>query len=262
VRLLDACGLETQLSQKGRTAYVDANANAGLEDTLGDSGAPYVVKSPWSYIFIDRLLARRDILIDACIIPVRRLEDVAVSRVVLEMQSLYEHHFEQMDRSGGVWTEWGVVPGGITYSLDPAEQSKRLALGFHKLIETLVKADVPVLMLDFPRFATDAIYAYRKLAGVLPEFDLSEFRAIFARIANPESIRVEREAARPDSAPAPTVGLDLPSLDQLEARALRRIVRKLQEHSAALETEVERLKVSRSSFEGEPSPTSASKYEP
>jgi hypothetical protein len=62
VRVLDACGFETEISRHHDSVFWDQKANAGIESipVVGDDH-PYVVKSPFSYQFIRELLARPDI---------------------------------------------------------------------------------------------------------------------------------------------------------------------------------------------------------
>ncbi|MEJ1973318.1 MAG: hypothetical protein WDM96_12905 [Lacunisphaera sp.] len=63
-----------------------------------------------------------------------------------------------------------------------------LAENFHQLIETLVAHDIPHGFLHFPRFASDADYAYAKLRPVLGNIEREHFRACFAQIARPDLI--------------------------------------------------------------------------
>jgi hypothetical protein len=87
VRYLSELGLDTHISRNG-CAHWDSNANAGLEDAPLASGAgqlPYVVKSPWIGEYIDQILAKREIKIDAVIVPMRDLMEVAASRTIVPL---------------------------------------------------------------------------------------------------------------------------------------------------------------------------------
>ena len=141
VRILDACGLDTELSS-GSTRAWDETANAGLETLPISKNAPYVVKSPWAYQFIDQLLDRGDVSLDAVIIPLRPLAEATASRVILELR--HEH-----EASGGVfdttWRERGYTPGAVVYSLEPLDQARVLAHSLYRLIERLIARDVPFL---------------------------------------------------------------------------------------------------------------------
>src|SRR5260370_29541224 len=69
VKYLTECGLETHISRNEK-AYWEENAMAGLEDLpLAGSDSPYVVKTPWLFECVDDLVKRKDIAIDAVIIP-------------------------------------------------------------------------------------------------------------------------------------------------------------------------------------------------
>jgi hypothetical protein len=127
VQYLSECGLDTPQSRYP-DARLDEHANAGLEDLpMLDLDHPYVLKSPWLYEFVERLLARDDIRIDAVIIPMRDIVEAAASRVTLSLRerfgdtNLHEEHT--------LWETWGTTPGGVVYSLNPLDQARLLAMG-------------------------------------------------------------------------------------------------------------------------------------
>jgi hypothetical protein len=193
VRYLAECGLETHLSS-GKQQW-DEEANAGLEDVpvLGDS-CPYVAKSPWLYEFVDDLLARSDIQLDGVIIPVRDLAQAAASRAILELRARHAS-VDWMDDLK-TWETWGVTAGGTLYSLNPIDQARILAVGFHKVIQLLVRHDIKIALLDFPRLIQDPDYLYGKLAPLLPA-TLTREAAIAAhrKVADPAKVRVGAELA-------------------------------------------------------------------
>ncbi|MEI7295340.1 hypothetical protein WCQ02_24630 [Paraburkholderia tropica] len=166
VQYLTACGLDTH-SSRHPDEQLEEHANAGLEDLpIGDgANLPYLIKTPWLYEFIDRLIAQEDVVIDAVIITMRDIVEAATSRVMLEMRgrlgndALVEEHTR--------WETWGTTPGGLVYSLNPVDQARILALGFYQVIHALVKHDIPVVFLDFPRFIEDGNYLYDQLKSVL-----------------------------------------------------------------------------------------------
>jgi hypothetical protein len=169
VRYLDALGLDTHLSRGSDVFWSDA-ANAGLEDlplVQERDNLPYVVKSPWIGEFINQILREDEFTIDAVLIPIRDLEDAASSRVILELQNIYEksNWMLSMDQT---WDEWGVTPGGVVYSLDPVDQERLLAVKFVRLIQSLVRANVKLVLLDFPRIVEDPVYLFSKLSDLLP----------------------------------------------------------------------------------------------
>ncbi len=168
VQLFTALGLDTgYTADNWREDYLD-HCEAGLEWDLEDPASPYIVKNPGLCQTLPAALARERIIIDCAFIPVRRLEDAALSRI----------------RVGGQ----GRTPGGLAGTSDPREQKARLAEGFHQLVETLVAHDIPHVFLHFPRFASDARYAFAKLRPVLGAIGEEEFTACFARVARPDLI--------------------------------------------------------------------------
>ncbi|SCK37876.1 hypothetical protein VAR608DRAFT_3505 [Variovorax sp. HW608] len=194
VEYLAACGLDTQLARKGRHAYDDA-ANAGLEDLLiGEPDAPYVCKSPWLYEFVERLLADGEVIIDAVIVPMRSLVEASTSRVVNEMRARYAT--TAMPDDCKQWASWGSTPGGVVYSLNPIDQARLLALGFHELLHVLIRRNIPVVLLDFPRFVEDHDYLYESLDSVLGHrVDRVSAQRAHERLAMPAKVRVGRELA-------------------------------------------------------------------
>ena len=230
VRWLAAAGLRTHLASHD-TPMWDDDANAGLEDlpVSSDRQAPYVMKSPWLVEVIDDVLNNPGIALDGVIIPVRDLTEAATSRVVRELQSALRGN-PWMNTLGRSFEQWGTTPGGVVYSLDPVDQARLLAVSFHRLVQRLVKADIPIVLLDFPRLALDADYLFYKLRRFVPA-TIAQAREAHAALADPDKIRVGQElaatqepaAAQGDGAPAPRC--EAP--DRLEVAALRREVRRL-----------------------------------
>lgn len=195
VRYLDALGLETHISKSGDGQW-SAAANAGLEDAPFASSAdalPYVVKTPWVCEFIDQLIADETIAIDALIIPVRDLGDAASSRIILELRDIYENA-DWMTSYKETWLHRGGVAGGVVFSLDPVDQERILAVGFARVVQRLVSADIPLVLLDFPRIVEDADYLFDKLCPFLPgTADRAAAREKHREIADLDKVRVGRE---------------------------------------------------------------------
>ncbi|WP_152535703.1 hypothetical protein [Bradyrhizobium sp. Ai1a-2] len=229
VQYLTELGLETNLSRNGEHAFWDEAANAGLEDlaiptTFAD--LPYVVKSPWLYQHIGELIESNAVRIDLVIVPVRNLVDAATSRAVVELRAVHQNA-PWMTQFNKTWEHWALTPGGLLFSLNPLDQARLLAVGFHTLIEKLVRADIPILFLDFPRLAEDGAYLFSKLRPWLPA-EISEQQGLAAhqRSADPKKIRVrhgtsaqEKPEATYSALPLPTVAYEDQSvLDQLAIR--------------------------------------------
>jgi hypothetical protein len=238
VRYLTGLGLDTHLSRRGEAGDWHEQAQAGFEDpflsTIG-SHLPYVVKSPWSYQLIEDALADPEIQIDAVIVPVRNLAEAAASRSVVQLQAVHQEA-PWMTQMTSTWEDWGSTPGGVIFSLCPLDQMRLLAVGFHRLLEHLVRADVPIVLLSFPRFATDSDYLYGKLAPVLPiALSVTQAREVHAATFSPDQIRLERELDQ-ETGPSWTYGAFAgPTLQALDNAALKRELDRRRNQLAAAE---------------------------
>ena len=232
VRFLAAMGLDTHLARSGDEQWDDA-ANAGFEDIpIPDASSclPYVVKTPMLTELIDDVLGNPAIHVDAVIIPIRDLVEAAASRTVLEQQALHQPH-PWMAGLGCMVETWGITPGGTLFSLNPIDQGRLLAVGLHRLIERLTKADVPIVFLDFPRLIEDPAYLFAKLRILLPaDATLEQALSAHAQFADPNKVRIGREllvASRATAASETYQGPTYPDLHALEAIAVRRELRQL-----------------------------------
>jgi hypothetical protein len=223
VKYLTRLGLETKLSRNRDVIDWDDAAQAGLEDVMRPNASfPYVIKSPWSFQVIDEVLRRGDMQFDAVIVPMRDLTEAAASRTIVEMQAMYRDLPWMGDLSRG-WEYAGHTPGGVIYSLSPVDQARLLAVGFHQLLLRLVQAEVPLVLLEFPRLIEDAGYLVRKLLPVLPG-GISEAAARDAHriMADRSMVRVGRELQRDETGDG--FHLDFPPPEKLERLALLRLV--------------------------------------
>lgn len=94
------------------------------------------------------------------------------------------------------WETWCHTGGGTVFSINPIDQGRLLAVGLHTLLERLVAADIPVVLLAFPRMATDWRYLFRKLRRFLPaSVDVDAARSVHHRIADLAKVRVGAELA-------------------------------------------------------------------
>jgi hypothetical protein len=222
VRYLAGLGLDTHLGRRGEADWDEA-ANAGLEDTLlpgmAADALPYVVKSAWLHEWIDDALAQGSAFrVDAVIVPVRPLHEAAASRVVLEMRAIHEKAPWMAERERS-WDQWGGAAGGGVFSLHPLDQARVLAVGFHHLLERVVRADVPLVLLDFPRLVLDADYLFERIAPVVslpPGMDLAQARNVHRRVADASKVRIDSELG------APGAGPQAPGLEALDQVAIRR----------------------------------------
>lgn len=248
VRFLTALGLETHISRSGEDPWDEA-AQAGLEDlpvTGGLEDLPYIFKTPWAYQFIDQILADPAIAFDAVIMPMRDLTEATASRAIVQLQAIHSQApwMAQMDHT---WDDWCDTAGGTVFSLDPIDQSRLLAVGFHRLVNRLVQAEVPLIFVAFPRLVQDTDYLVEKLRPILPAaLSFDEARRWHRQIADATLVRVGRELRRNTPPEAIRPGLAMPSLEDLDNAALRREIARLRDRLAA--TEAERLALARSRF--------------
>ncbi|MBV8401518.1 MAG: hypothetical protein JOZ17_22765 [Acetobacteraceae bacterium] len=238
VKYLTGLGLDTHLSRRGEAADWYEQAQAGFEDPFLSticSDLPYVVKSPWSYQLIEHALADPEIQIDAVIVPVRNLVEAAASRSVVQLQALHQEA-PWMTQMTSTWEDWASTPGGVIFSLNPIDQMRLLAVGFHRLLEHLVRADVPIVLLSFPRFARDSDYLYGKLAPVLPiALSVTQAREVHATTFSADQIRLERELDQ-ETGPSFTYGaFGSPTVQALDNAALKRELDRRRNQLAAAE---------------------------
>ena len=181
VQLLTALGFDTGFSDI--RSHIYPHCNAGMELDILDPSAPYIVKSPWLCDHLDEVLRGGGIVIDHAIVPVRDLYAAAQSRrdVISRVDpSLY----------GGP----DKVPGGLWHTTRPEDQEKILTEQLYKLIYTLAKYDVPLVLLYFPRLVKDPEYLYRKLAFLLGDISYSTFLTAFQEVSRPELIHESQKS--------------------------------------------------------------------
>jgi hypothetical protein len=197
VKILSACGLETELDRT-KDPFWDDIANAGLETIpLVGEEHPYVLKSPWLYQFLDELVHRDDIKLDSLIVPIRDLRDATASRIIVELQKMHRST-PALDKLLVGWRDWGLTPGGMTYSLEPIDQARILGQSLHLLLEKALEHEIPICLLKFPKFAGDSLYLYSRLQGLIPSrVDRTQFEEIFRSVVSPEQIRVSSEIGKP-----------------------------------------------------------------
>ncbi|MDR3533762.1 MAG: hypothetical protein P4L90_24770 [Rhodopila sp.] len=218
--------MDTHLARAGSAAGWDDWAHAGLEDMpLPNAGdLPYVIKSPFTYQIIHDVIARGNLQFDAVVIPMRDLSEAAASRSIIEIQALHRSNPWMADLEQ-TWEHIGHTWGGIVYSTSPIDQARLLAVGFHQLLDQLVKADIPVILLSFPRLIEDGEYLYRKLASVLPEaISVDQARLAHAEVADPSKVRVGTEIRGKADGSAQGFTLTGPGRGSLERVALTRIL--------------------------------------
>jgi hypothetical protein len=191
VQLLTRLGLDTGFS--GIDEKVDSRARAGMEWSLDDPAAPYIVKSPWLCFSLERHLDSGRFVIDHAFVPVRELKAAAASRIAVSRTAEQEGAVRE-----GASNE---VAGGLWCTRDPSQQAAVLAKLFHHLIRLLTVYEIPHTFLDFPRFIRDPAYLERKLAPIMPATLPEPFRGAFRQVVRPELVGNFRTNGRPKRLP-------------------------------------------------------------
>lgn len=156
VQIFTKLGFDTGFSKDEVLDKVDGISRAGLEidPYKHKAGLPHVIKAPALADRLDELLALPDFEIEAAIVPVRDLYAAAESR---------RRVFNLAKRAG---LDARKHPGSLWKTRKPKEQEGQLAEQFFHLVHSVVRADRPIYLLDFPRFARDPDYLYDKLKPI------------------------------------------------------------------------------------------------
>jgi hypothetical protein len=240
VQYLNGVGLETHLSRANGASDWHDQAQAGYEDLplyTDERRPPYVIKWPWAYQVVDQILNDPHIKLDAVLVPMRDLVDAAASRSIMQLQAMHQTA-PWLSEIETPWEHWGTAEGGVIFSVNPVDQARLLAVGFHQLLWRLTHADVPVVLISFPRFLTDSDYLFAKIRNLLPA-DVSEAQArdVHAAVFDPEKARTDREL---DGSFGPTLepdGSDRSSTTVLDNIALKRELKRLRREIEALQAQ-------------------------
>ena len=172
VYLLTHLGLDT--GYQAESIELPAAERAGFEVDIREPCSRYIVKSPWICEYIDEVLTNPLIRIDHVIVPVRSFSAAAASRAYVQ-----EYLTGSADGEA-------LVPGGLWGTAQAGEQEIVLRNRFTSLMEGLVRHDVPITFLWYPRHVQDAAYLYKKLAFLLGGRDFASFLDVFERVRRPE----------------------------------------------------------------------------
>jgi hypothetical protein len=171
VRLFDALGFDAGVE---RLEYSEA-AHAGLEADLLDPVAPYVVKHPGLTDKLPGLLDSGQVdarSIDWLVVPLRNLEESAASRIKIAAERRDFH-----------------APGGMFGTKSPRWQAAWLAEATYRLFQAAARHELPTIVLEYPRFARDAQYAYRRLEPMLGGRSAEEFETAWNTVVDPSLVR-------------------------------------------------------------------------
>jgi hypothetical protein len=188
VQILDELGLDTGL-REGKLSPYGPSVRAGLECRVDDPDAPTVVKDMTLGFRIREVLAAGQVDIGHVILPDRRLDVAAASRI----------------RASG----YGRRPfrrGALTGTLRATEQARVLADMRREILSALEDFHVPHTVLEFPRFAIDAPYTHARLAPLLAGATVEDVQRALDACVHPDMIheaplsRRERWATRATTA--------------------------------------------------------------
>lgn len=164
VELLTALGLDTGFTTDDFP--VSAEGKAGLEWTTLELPSARIFKSPAFCDLVDDFIARGGRL-DHAIIPVRDFSAAAASRIRVQ---------RALTGSGDGAAR---VDGGLWDTEESEGQEAVLRHKFTRLVTALVRHDIPMCFLAFPRLVQDADYLYAKLRFLMPAVDFATFRQVF-----------------------------------------------------------------------------------
>ena len=171
VQLLGALGFETGAD---RLAFSE-QAHAGLESDVLADDAPHVVKNPaltWQLRGLIESGRLDPATVEWLIVPLRSLSESAASRVKIAAEQRSVHP------SGGLFgTNW------------PRKQRDWLAEATYGLFETAALFELPLIVLEYPRFARDAAYAARRLKPLLHGRSHVDFEAAWRSVVDPTLVR-------------------------------------------------------------------------
>ena len=170
VQILDELGLDTGLAEGKLSAY-GPTARAGFESRIDDPDAPTVVKDMTLGFRFREVLDHCDVAIGHVLLPDRRLDIAAASRV----------------RAAG----YGSRPfrrGALTGTLRATEQEEVLAGMRAEIVAVLEERGIPHTFIDFPRFATDATYTHDRLRPVVPDASLADVERALRQTVRPDMI--------------------------------------------------------------------------
>ena len=178
VQFFSALGLDTGFTPEQALHEVDPFSKAGLERWLSEERRPYIIKNPRLVDEIEEALNSGEISIDAAIIPMRDLFSAAESR---------REVYRGAEKRGAAAL---AQPGTLWKTTKAHKQEAVLAVQFYRFLHPLVRHQVPIYFLDFPRFAGDPDYLIQSLAPFLKQQGVGDdaARRALLQAARPELI--------------------------------------------------------------------------
>lgn len=173
IQILTNLGLDTGFHNSRDVGYYPT-ARAGMEWDIYDRCGPTIIKSPFLCDHVDDLLAA-GFKFRHVIVPIRDIASAAASRRLVQFQTTGR-------------TDGDPVAGGLWGTKVGDDQENVLARKFAALIEALVRNELPMTFVNFPRITKDEHYLFEKLGPVFPEVKSKQFHEAFQAVARPELI--------------------------------------------------------------------------
>jgi hypothetical protein len=206
VHLLTALGVDTGFTLEEIPREIYSDANAGLEWDPRDPRAPYLIKNPLFFALAQEMLENSKIYIDHVFIPIRNIDDVALSRIAVS--TLAKNNMGAVPLT---------APGGMVEVDSEDSQTNILSAQLIELLLTLSKHDVPITLIHFPTLVTDPEYLYKKLAPLISRVPFSEFLAHFEAIAKPDLVSTFEEGTKQESIQETVAKLQITNFDLRES---------------------------------------------
>lgn len=178
VQVFTALDFDTGYTLDEALSRVDPISQAGLEVNLRKGKRHHVMKAPALADHMSAMLDEPGFEVEAAIVPMRDLFAAAESR-----RNVY-------DRAQSAGKDPRNHPGSLWKTDNPAEQEAHLALQFYRFVQPLIAKDVPLYLIDFPRFVGDGAYLHRSLRPMLDSYGVTEklLSEALARVARPEAV--------------------------------------------------------------------------
>lgn len=171
VQILTDIGLDTGFAPDHP---VDDRIHAGLEFKIESPNAPRIVKDPNLSRRLGGLLDAGTVEVEHVIVPIRDLDVAAASRIRNTKYGSNLHTF-----------------GGLFGTARATRQREALALLFYELFWTITRHELPHTLLEFPRFADDWEYTYRRLSFLDPTIPPDRWKEAIAGRTDPSLIHEE-----------------------------------------------------------------------
>jgi len=165
---------------------VHEDACAGLEQKIGENSPYEVDKDPWCYEYISSLTQDQLKQYSAFIIPIRNLNQAALSRSVQERFARAVLH----ENDHWKWNSSAQFPGGAIYDTSMLSISQVLSKGLWSLIDALARVGIQPKIISFPRFAEDFSYLWDQIGDVISKRSTREkCQEVHRSLYNKMSIR-------------------------------------------------------------------------